>query len=248
MQSPIACVARSPIPASRSDPGSGVRSDRLVSCFSSAGHDWIADETPDPARDVSGHHDPADHRSDHSAGWRRWILRPRSLVLSDPNGADTGSLSVPPSLNLGAAPHRGGEHAQHAGTFLLKHRKSACAVAEGRSGTPPTCGDCSAVALLRLTRRAEAFCFPFRLRLRTAITQVGLPGLVTRHGRPRVTIPSTIIFSIPYAVAGAHARTVNHDAAGQSRPYPQRCQWRYERQWTVSATATRSAAWLITRH
>ena len=28
-----------------------------------------------------GHHDPADNHSDHSARWRRRILRPRSLVL-----------------------------------------------------------------------------------------------------------------------------------------------------------------------
>jgi len=30
-----------------------------------------------------GHHDPADHHSDHSAHWRRRILRPRSLVLTN---------------------------------------------------------------------------------------------------------------------------------------------------------------------
>ena len=100
----------------------------------------------------------------------------------------------------------------------------------------PTCSDL-AVAFLCLTRRAEAFCFPFRLRPRTAITKVSLPGLVMWHGRPRITIPSTIIFAIPYAVARAHARTVNPTPPRQSRPYPQRCQWRYERQWTVSATA-----------
>jgi hypothetical protein len=31
---------------------------------------------------LHGHHDPADHHSDHSAHWRRRILRPRSLVLT----------------------------------------------------------------------------------------------------------------------------------------------------------------------